>query len=585
MLATGQVDHCELGVCSSPWPPLTTVIKGANFTALVDPQTGWIDLAGRGIIVGAVYPRNGAPQAVEAFDTLEIARIVESGGRRLIDQYWGGYVAFLLDGNRCFVVREPSGAVQCVYTQMGEGFAFSSDAELLARSGGWIPQIAWGALGRQLYTAGLPSTETALEGLCELLPGFRTELRGRQVFTEAVWSPWDHIGNGRSTERRDELNSVRRAVEQAVAATSRADRKMLVGVSGGLDSSIVAAQAARCGTELIAVTLMTDEADGDEYDYAKHLCDALGLPLLAAEYRIADVDFSRAASPTLPRPTSRAEAQAYNAAIRRIADAHGAAGFLSGNGGDNVFAYSQSASALADRLLDEGVGRGAGRTLLDICALNGCGPIAALRSAARKLPAPKRAYDWRTESMLLSQQVFRMQERHSPVHPWLDAPHRVPPGKAAHVAQLLRIQQHLHANEFQLGMEVATPLMSQPVMEACLAIPTWEWCAGGRDRSVARDAFRTLLPQAIIERRTKGGPDSFCSKLIHTRRSEIADRLLGGRIAAEGILDKAALERILTRDGQIAGIEFVRILTLLEVEAWCAHWEELAGRCQRWAGS
>ncbi|MEZ0135686.1 MULTISPECIES: asparagine synthase-related protein [Novosphingobium] len=566
-----------LGSGPSWSPPL----GGSMSIGLADRRTTCIDLDGRGVVVGDLYPRYGPASPVASLDSTEVSAIVDSAGGHLVERYWGNYVALLSGENRSWVLRDPSGAVQCVHARIGHAHVFASDADVLAGSAIWTPRVAWQALARHLHSAGLPAATTAIEGLCELLPGFRAEIRQGEVVTEPVWSPWDHVGDQASFDRCAAADTLRRAVGQAVAASVAGHSRMAIGISGGLDSSIVAAMAMRRKADLVAITLHTGEPDGDDYDYACHLSEVLDLPLLVAQYSVADVDFSRAASPDLPRPTSRAEAQAYNAAIRRVAHAHHADGFLSGNGGDNVFGYSQTATALTDRLLAEGIGPRAMRTLVDICALNGCGPVAALRNAARKLPTSARRYAWSPDPMLLSAECREECAQVSPTHPWLDAPRKILPGKAAHVAQLLRIQNHLQANEGALGIDVATPLMTQPVIEACLAIPSWEWCAGGRDRSVAREAFREVLPPAIVARRTKGGPDGFCSRLIHTRRHEIAERLLDGRIAAAGILDREALVGILASGRQIAGTEFVRILTLLEAEAWCERWEGMAMQVRR----
>lgn len=69
--------------------------------------------------------------------------------------------------------------------------------------------------------------------------------------------------------------------------------------------------------------------------------------------------------------------------------------------GDLYPRYSQTATALTDRLLAEGMGPRAMRTLVDICALNGCGPVAALRNAARKLPTSARRYAWSSDTWAL----------------------------------------------------------------------------------------------------------------------------------------------------------------------------------------
>jgi asparagine synthase (glutamine-hydrolysing) len=100
---------------------------------------------------------------------------------------------------------------------------------------------------------------------------------------------------------------------------------------------------------------------------------------------------------------------------------------------------------------------------------------------------------------------------------------------------------------------VLHPLFSQPVVEACLAIPSWEWRAGGIDRAVARQAFAADLPEEILRRRTKGGPDGFCAEIIRHHHARIRARLLDGALARQGILDRVAVEKALGADRPLSG--------------------------------
>jgi asparagine synthase (glutamine-hydrolysing) len=54
-----------------------------------------------------------------------------------------------------------------------------------------------------------------------------------------------------------------------------------------------------------------------------------------------------------------------------------------------------------------------------------------------------------------------------------------------------------------------SPLVSQPLIELCLAIPTWFWCADGQNRAIARKAFAGDLPPPTLARRSRGTSESF----------------------------------------------------------------------------
>jgi asparagine synthase (glutamine-hydrolysing) len=158
-------------------------------------------------------------------------------------------------------------------------------------------------------------------------------------------------------------------------------------------------------------------------------------------------------------------------------------------------------------------------------------------------------------------------------HAWLDAPAATAalPGKAGHIAALLRAQQTLEPGRSRHA-PVLNPLLSQPLVEACLAIPSWEWRAGGIDRAVARHAFARDLPDSILRRRVKGGPDGFCAEIIRHHRPRIRVRLLDGRLANHRLIDREAVDVLLGGARPIPGEMQVRILDLLDTEAWLDSW-------------
>src|SRR3546814_1794953 len=88
-------------------------------------------------------------------------------------------------------------------------------------------------------------------------------------------------------------------------------------------------------------------------------------------------------------------------------------------------------------------------------------------------------YRWQTDRTFLSQTALHHASGDIR-HPWLIPPTGdVLPGKAAHIAMVLRAQYSLDAYSERAGLPVIHPLLSQPVIEHCLAIPTWLQCAGG----------------------------------------------------------------------------------------------------------
>jgi asparagine synthase (glutamine-hydrolysing) len=242
---------------------------------------------------------------------------------------------------------------------------------------------------------------------------------------------------------------------------------------------------------------------------------------------------------------------------------------MTGNGGDHVFNHSQSAAAIADRYLSEGL-RGACATRRDVCRQTGSSLAEATRHALHlaNSPAPCRV---RANALFLDPSFVAGIGPSELHHPWLDAPSDALPGKAAHVATILRVQPTLEPSGGP-RFSLLNPLVSQPIVETCLGVPTWRWREGGRDRSLAREAFAEHLPSLVLNRRVKGTPGRFAAKLLDHFRRPVRDRLINGWLAKHGIVDVAALDGVLKGERPVPDLQRVRILELVNAEAWLDHW-------------
>lgn len=541
---------------------------------LVNRACSFLEIDDDAAVIGTLFHRHGPSRATTAFTETDRGALLRGGSQALLASWWGGYVSLWVRGEGVEILRDPSAALPCYRAEAGGTAAFASDVELLAAAGMASRGIAWDALGRMLHSCGLPTVETTLEGITALLPGTAIVRQGDSESAAEGWSPWNFVEPRTNEQPEQVAERLRRVVEQCVSAWSSPYRHPLVSLSGGLDSSIVAACLGRAERAASCLTLYTEDSAGDERSYAATLCEALGFSLAERCYDLAGVDLSRALGAHLPRPIGRAEAQPYEMAHREVAAHMGADAFFSGNGGDNVFGFSQSAVALADRALHEGLGAGAFATLRDICRQTGAGPLRVTRAAVRIARQPP-TYRWKPSPAFLHPELLASLRDVALAHPWLEAPPWALPGKAVHIAGIVRAHPNLESDRSRVA-HLVNPLLSQPIMEMCLSIPSWQWRAGGRDRAMARDAFSALLPSAILDRKIKGTPDPFCGEIVRRKRDELRERLVGGQLAAHGILDAAAIEEALRADRLTSSEENVRLLELVNAEAWTSVWTSRA---------
>lgn len=546
---------------------LYPVFANPNLRLFVSSDQPWQNrLESSGGIVGNIHPRSPT-NADLPFGTANLGQAFDE--RCLLSCFWGDYLSFWGDGARFVCMRDPSGTLPCFFANSGSTLYLASDVTTLLQACAMRPVIDWDQLTRLLYVNDLPEARTSLDGIQELLPGHRLVFAGTRTHTEPVWSPWDHVArdNGPSPAQ------LAKCVRDCVTTIAAPYQSLLIGVSGGLDSSILTSCLAHRGSDIRPVTISTDDAHGDEAIFARVLCDQLGLTLTPEAYQLDAVDITWSSVAHLPRPGGRAQLQAYDAAVFRAARSTGATAFLSGVGGDNVFYYTNSARPLVDHYLDHGLGPHLLKTLWNTCRLTGC----SLREAiceARAVPrgSEPRKYRWRVDTRFLDADRVAMLSREPLVHPWLEGPATSRPGRAAHIAMILRAQRYLDGQDRTWPVRFLQPLMAQPIIELCLAIPSWRMIEGGRDRAVARAAFADVLPPAIRGRRVKGGPDGFAHQIIRNHLPEIRERLLDGALAGHRILDRPALETALHEEHLMGGIDYVRILLLLDAEAWARHW-------------
>ena len=119
--------------------------------------------------------------------------------------------------------------------------------------------------------------------------------------------------------------------------------------------------------------------------------------------------------------------------------------------------------------------------------------------------------------------------------------------------------------------DLRMPLLSQPVVEACLSVPAWMWIAGGRNRSVARLAFSDALPREVLDRRSKGDFSQYLGAVWQRQKYRMRDFLMGGELYARGLLDQGPLEEFFLRRLPSRDQSFMRIFELCTIENWVRH--------------
>lgn len=516
---------------------------------------------GQGLLLGHLFENSAdpGPDAASWFP--------DDDGSAFVRRHWGAYVAVRSSADGIEVLRDPSGMAPCYMARAGSVWLLTDAPRLLFGHGLLAPSLDWRIVAASLVSHDWRGEQTALAGLEEALPGTVISLGPRGAIRRRVWDAWDFA---RPAGQELSAEALAETIDRCMEAWARVYRRPLIEISGGLDSAVVAAALARRAEAPHLITFTAGPGDPTELGYARAIAEELGLPLEITHPQIEDVDLTRSHACDLPRPNARAFTQAADALSRAHAGAVGADMFASSGGGDDLFGYRQSIAPAIDRLWCEGPVPGVIRTLDDIARVSHATLWEALTRFARRTVVRRPLRADRSDTRLLAPEARELAavpnsaEAHGS---------RSMPGKAAHVRAIATLPNHLEGHGRASFAPVLFPLLSQPIVEFCLAVPSWRWCEGGENRALVRRAFAERLPACVIERRSKGAFDGFCARLFDRNRALVGELLLEGGLAGQGILDRAAVEAAI-RNPAPPGEVVMRLLALVDAEAWLRSWSE-----------
>jgi asparagine synthase (glutamine-hydrolysing) len=182
-----------------------------------------------------------------------------------------------------FLARDPLGIKPLYYTQTPDGFAFASEVRALLAADAAPKRISQDALTAYLLFGGISEPVTLLESVFSLPPGHCILLyvpERRRAPRARPW--WDAKRNpaARDPQKpRDLLSAAQRLLpllEDAVRAHLIADVPVGLFLSSGLDSSAIAALAARAQAGIRSFTLTFPGTPFDESELARAVAARCG---------------------------------------------------------------------------------------------------------------------------------------------------------------------------------------------------------------------------------------------------------------------------------------------------------------------
>jgi len=539
-----------------------------RLTLHTSPGTPTLPIPGRGVLIGHVFTRDGSLVTSSGGFPLEASTATLC--HHLLDNFWGEYLFLCVaegEGGQVVAMRDPSpsAGVPCLY-RLNATTGFLTSHASIPHSLGLFPLcIDWDFIAHNLQHPHVKNGQTGFVGLRELLPGCAIDIPSGGA-SRLIWQPWNYAEPGR--RHRDQpqaIDDVRRAITTSVSAWARVDRAVLLELSGGLDSSIVGASLQGSGADVTCCTLVPPVPGADERNYAQQIADSLGVELqtVPLPFESAIFDFAAPWQPAVPRIGLLQHA--VNGAMAEAGRRGSVRSHFSGGGGDSVLCYLQTVAPAVDAYLERGPGA-AMATIRDLAHLHQTTLWNVALLTLRKLRRGPRAPYVADRSFVAA----HVRADDYPPHPWTEAPAGTLPGDRERIIELAGCQAFRDAVP-RGGLPFRMPLLSQPVVEACLRTPTWMWVEGGMNRAVARSAFADRLPPDILHRRSKGTYMSYLGVAYRDRKWEMRDYLLSGGLHAHGLLDALQLDQFIARDLPPRDRSFTRIFELCMIENWVRH--------------
>lgn len=531
----------------------------------IGEDTPAVDLGEAGHVIGILFRRDGAQRVRDGLETLACSGL--EAASQLVAEFWGAYLAILrLSGDELALLSDPSGLFPVYYARSPTHFIATSDPRLFERVTGESSSIAWSALRSFLAHPELRTQETCLSGVEELLPGtlhFPHENR-----TQPIWSPSAFIPRAPYPRLEDAAHELREIAIEVIGAWTDAFGSVAVAASGGVDSSLICAALSEGAKDFSCATLSTADRSGDERAYVALLANSLGAKWTGRIYDSTGFDPISPASQGLPRPSRRSFVRSIDALLADCAHELGADLVFDGNGGDNMFCFLHSAAPIVDRLYAEGPGRGVLETLVAMCRATEADLATMVRASIRRLrrgAGGERPAD--TRLLIVDGSSHAGSDLIPSAHE-LDFGRQS--GKCDHFELIMRTRNRIHG--LGVGPRRFSPLMSQPVLEFCLGMPTWLWFEGGINRAIVRTALSGVLPPELLARTSKAGPDSFIRRAFDYHRTILRERLLDGLLERHGIIDRKEVEQALATDIASRDSIIYRLLDLAEAENWARSW-------------
>ena len=572
--------------------------------SIIDVKTGHQPLANETqdlwiVFNGEIYNHAEWRPALEAkghhyrsrSDTETIIHLYEEYGRDCVKHLRGMFAFVIWDQRRrvLFAARDRLGIKPFYYRWDGRTLVFGSEIKAILAYPGVVAEFHSGALAEYLAFGYLTRSQTMFEGISKLMPGHTLELaEGGKPRIQRYWDLTQEA-DSKSSGRRYYVETYRELLEHAVSSHLMSDVPLGVFLSGGLDSSAVAALTAKIrGERIQTFSVGYGEEEFSELGSAREVAGLIRSD--HHEVRISREEFFQ----SLPQliwhedeplvwPSSVALYFVARLARERVTVV------LTGEGSDETLAgYTRYAWTLVNSRMDRvyrsvtpAVLRGAVRELIDR------GPVsAALHRRLEHTFLMRDGGSWPSFYFDNFYSAFSQLEQAELLTPEAlskagDAYAGSLESWEASRGDLLHRMLHSDINSYlvellmkqdQMSMaasvESRVPFLDHILVEFTARIPAEYSIHGMAGKYVLKEAMEGLLPKSIIYRKKMGFPTPWACWLAGAQLDDLERLLLEPRTIERRLFRPEIVRRLFSAHRAKIRDHGNRIWRLLNLEIW-----------------
>ena len=523
-------------------------------------------------------------------DSEVVVHLYEETGVQCLDKLHGMFAFALWDGKKrsLFLDRDRVGKKPLHYCLSGGGVIFASEIKALLQHPAVGRDLDLRALSKYLSYEYVPAPDTIFCSIKKLPPGhYLIHADGKTRES----SYWDIPIEDDATTQRSE----NRCAEELKALLDRAVKRRLVAdvpvglfVSGGLDSGIVAAFAAKAKNQLHCFSIGFDEPSFDESSYSKQVAASLGI---RHHLKIFNARAMLQMIPKLPQILDEPLADPSVLPLYLLSQfaAERMKVVLSGDGGDELFAGYQTFQAhklMGYYSLLPAVVRRSIRKISPYLPVshNYLSIDYKLKQFLKgdDVPSEIRFFLWRgafsaTEKENLLNPDVRRQLDHQDCYDNIDR-YVQESGLNNALERLLYLSMKLYLQDNNLvtvdrasmanGLEVRCPLLDQDVVEFVCRLPIKYKLNGFKTKYLLKKAAAGMLPRNIIHRQKKGFGIPLAKWLNTDLKEFMLDNLSEDRIRRQGLFHYPYIKRLLDEQLTKSSDHREPLWTLLVFQSW-----------------